>query len=111
MTTLISSGKRRDGTAGKKHRPGNIMLKSVAGGLTLVGSLLLLLHLRYDSMVMGRLGIKMYARLNLIWLNIFFLKILSYFKAGEREIKRKMVQQLCHYKFKKQAWRVPHKRK
>lgn len=111
MTTLDSSGKRRDGTTGEIHRPGKIMLKSVAGGITLLGSLFLLLHLRYDSMLMRRLGIKMYARLNLIFLNIFFVKMSSYFKAGEREIKRKIVQQLCHYKLKKQAWRVPHKRK
>ncbi|EHA8590797.1 hypothetical protein COCNU_scaffold024428G000010 [Cocos nucifera] len=54
VTTLVSTGKRRDGTTGQVHRPGNIILKSVAGGITLVGSLFLLLHLRYDSMLMGR---------------------------------------------------------
>ncbi|XP_038984754.1 uncharacterized protein LOC103715266 isoform X2 [Phoenix dactylifera] len=45
VTPLDSSGKR-DGTTGEMQRPGKIMLKSVAGGITLVGSLFLLLHLR-----------------------------------------------------------------
>ncbi|XP_019704444.1 uncharacterized protein [Elaeis guineensis] len=46
VTTLVSGGKRRDGTTSERHSSGKIMLKSVAGGITLVGSLFLLLHLR-----------------------------------------------------------------
>lgn len=51
-STMTISGNSKEETVVKIRSPGKKVLKSIAGSVTLIGALLVFLHLRYDTIIM-----------------------------------------------------------
>lgn len=80
------------------------MHKSISGSVTLIGALLVLLHLRYDIVVVREIG-----GCKFLSIHHGSFEISDFFCIGERERKRKFAALLFLYKIKKHVKNFTHK--